>query len=159
MERVAIERATEKGPENPIAEDFYSHSASNYGETTYSHYINALVKIKDANNYLVEQTQGTSGRTRYCILIARANRGDASVKKEIINIFGDKDAGMFRAWAAGCLGKIGTQDDIPLLEIIAESDLLERDPHYSMDTGPILPVRMAAKEAIRDIEKKYQEEN
>ena len=103
-----------------------------------------------------EYTARTSGKTRYCILIARANRGDSSVKNDLIKILSDKDAEMFRYWAARSFETIGTPDDVPFLNVIADSDTLERDPHDSMRSPPIFLVRQAANDAIKKIQAKSE---
>jgi hypothetical protein len=53
-----------------------------------------------------------------------------------------------RAWAASALVKVGTREDVALLERLAESDPLVRE--YTADIGPrepqqVYPVRQAAK--------------
>ena len=148
--------AIEKPTKISDSEVKYSHTYYTYSESTYSSYIDALSKIKGADSFLKESTARTSGLTRYCILIARANRGDASVKNELIKILSDKDAEAFRVWAARCFEIIGTQDDIPFLKVIADSDPLARDFHGSYPAPPAFLVRMAANNAIKKIQAKSE---
>ena len=90
------------------------------------------------------------------LAIARAQRGDKAARKDLYPILNDPQAGLRRAWAADGLAVVGTQDDLPLLKKLADSDALERD--LATDVGPpdkrptFFPVRRAALEAIQQID-------
>lgn len=144
-------------PRIPRADEIYPHSHYTYAETTYSHYIDALYKMRGAEphlRYLTPRTFSRSDRVRECLLIARARRGDVSVRDGLIQILQDPRAEMFRAWAALGLGRIGTELDLPLLRRVAESDPLERDRGISvpLPDRQFFPVREAAKQTIQALE-------
>jgi tetratricopeptide (TPR) repeat protein len=144
-------------PKIPKAEEIYPRSYVTYAEMTYGRYIEALSKIKGADSYLGEQSQRVSSRTLYCVIIALAKRGDSSVKDGLVKILQDKDAEMFRAWSAQCFGTIGTQDDIQLLQKLADSDPLDRETSSDVplpQQKTFFPVRQAAQAAIKEIEKR-----
>ena len=64
----------------------------------------------------------------------------------------DAEAGLFRAWAAEAMGKIGTADDLPLLREVAEKDPMQREQggcRAPMNKQLYYPVRQAAQEAMK----------
>jgi tetratricopeptide (TPR) repeat protein len=159
LEKVSvIIKAVDRVPKIPKAEEIYPRTYLTYAELTYGRYIEALSKIKDANDYLKEQLPRVKGNTLYCIFIALANRGDSSVKSSLVAILQDKDAEMFRTWSARFFGTFGTPDDIQMLQKLADFDPLERETGSDMplpqNQKTFFPVRWAAQAAIKEIEKK-----
>ena len=127
------------------------------GEQYYSRYANALEHAHVDNAVLHRLATRLLGRARDTVILALANRGDKSLREEIIKLAQAPQAGLFRAWAATALGQIGTQADLPLLRSLAESDPMVRKgplppPQPTDRLGPTYPVRQAAKAAIRTIE-------
>jgi hypothetical protein len=103
-------------------------------------------------------TKHQNGRARDVVILALAERGDKTVHDEITKLAQDSDAGLFRAWAVNELRTIGAADDLPMLRTLAATDPLVRDgglppPHPTDSRGPTFPVRDAARDAIRVIEK------
>ena len=125
-------------------------------EGSYHHYLDCLARLNGADAALRDASARAEEVPRDVVLIARARRGDRTVRDRIRAILNDKGAGMLRAWAARSLPVVGTADDLDLLRGVAESDPLERD--YGGDAGPPggrakgFPVRDAARDAIREIE-------
>ena len=121
----------------------------------------ALSLMKGADGYLRDISNTLKGKAYWCLTMARARRGDSSVKSELYRIVRDKSAGMLRCYAVRSLGPIGTSEDLPFLRELAEKDSLAVDMPHRGDTTAgqeeqprkVYPVRSAAKEAIRYIEK------
>ena len=133
-------------------------SAMTLGEACYARYVNVLARVKVKNDALQTLAGRIEGRGRDVVVLALARRRDASVHDELVRLAQDPKADLFRAWAATALGEVGTRKDLPLLQRLATSDTLVREgplppPHPIHSTGPTHPVRMAAKRAIRMIEK------
>lgn len=125
------------------------------GEQYYFRYTNALERAHVDNQSLHELAKQLHGRGRDTMILALARRGDKSVHEEIVKLAKDPQAGLFRAWAATALEKIGTSDDLHLLRTLAESDPLVRAGALPGDAiVPTYPVRRAAEAAIRAIEKR-----
>jgi hypothetical protein len=93
--------------------------------------------------------------TRYCLVLALAFGADYSVRAELRKIVTDAKAGMFLAWAAEALGKVGTTDDIALLRDLAQNDSMQRERGgciAPMNKQLYYPVREAAQRAITSVE-------
>jgi hypothetical protein len=99
--------------------------------------------------------------------MARARRGDASVKKRMYAIIKDPSAGLLRAAAVRSFKRIGTPEDLPFLKNLAETDSLQvpapkgchPDPATGRRVKKIYPVRIEAELAVRHIEKKQSKQN
>ncbi len=135
------------------------------GEENYHRFFNVLVVIHVDDRALRELAARQKGRARDTVIVALAQRGDKSVRESIITLARDPDAGLFRAWAVYGLEKIGTADDLALLQTMAKSDPLVREgplrPLHDRDPedqwGPMFPVREAAEVAISVLKKKLKE--
>jgi HEAT repeat protein len=132
------------------------------GEEYYRSYELALAKVKVDDKVLHELASRQKGRARNAVVLALAQRGDKSVRPQILKIAQDPDAEMFRTWAVHALRDLGTMDDIPLLRNLASTDPLEREgllgpPNRLHTRGTTFPVREAAKAAIRVLEKKFKD--
>jgi len=126
-------------------------------EATYANYIRSLAKMQGADDALREMTPQVRGVVRDAVMIARAERGDESVRSDIRGILSNPQAGAMRVWAARSMARAGTPDDIPFLRRIEESDPLTRVRYF--DVGPVgsrevYPVREAARDAIQVIERR-----
>jgi hypothetical protein len=125
-------------------------------------YIQSLKTARAEDRELSALTQRLRGRARDAVTVARAERGDRSVRQDVGGLARDTEAGMFRAWAATALGVVGTPDDIPALQQLAGSDPLTRTGQSSSTPLPpgkvanIYPVREAAASAIRQIQQTKQ---
>ena len=142
------------------------------GERYYQGYRNMLVSVRAEDTVIHYLTATLQGRAKDVAILALAQRGDKSVRDEVVRLTQDAEAGLFRAWAASALGEIGTQDDLPLLRTLVDNDHLVRMGSASLlpprpsrsdqssplpppppgARGPTYPVREAAKDAIRMIE-------
>ena len=133
----------------------------------YFRYIDALAKMKGAALYLRQASRRVGGKACWCVLMARARRGDASVKKRMYAIIKDPSAGLLRAAAVRSLKRISTPEDLPFLKNLAETDSLQvpapkgchPDPATGRRVEKIYPVRIEAELAVRYIEKKRSNEN
>ena len=136
------------------------HSTFTYAEMAYARLLLSLVNMPtEAGPLLKKASAQRRGVERDILVICRASRGDATVRKDIRAILADAKAGFRRVWAARALGVVGGPEDLPLLKRLAETDPLARKTHG--DVGPpggrnakFYPVRQEAKEAIRVIERK-----
>ncbi len=116
---------------------------------------------------LREITPIGAGLVRDCLLIARADRGDQSVRPEICRIVKHAEYPNIRmAGLQACL-TIGNTTDLPVLEGVAKSapfriELTEQERHLVMlkrsegvtdiDPDQIYPNRLHARELLRRIE-------
>ena len=120
-----------------------------------------LVSVRAEDTVIHYLTATLQGRAKDAAILALAQRGDVSVRDEVIRLAEDAEAGLFRAWAARALGEIGTLDDLLFLHTLADSDtLIRRGPQPSPRRlpGPTYPVREAARDAIRMIEARANKE-
>ena len=120
-------------------------------------YINALTNMVNAAKPIQDQTASAKAGTPAwrCLLLARALGGDGEVRPDVRKILADPEAGLFRAWAAEAMGKIGTADDLPLLRQVAEKDPMQRERGgclVPMNKDIIYPVREAAQQAIKKLQ-------
>ena len=135
-----------------------------HGEWHYSQHMGLLVRSNVDNGALHELADKHQARARDTVLLALAFRGDTSVREEIVELAQDPNAGLFRASAARALGAIGTPNEIPLLQSLKESDPLKRDgggciPPLREDSLRGYPVREAAQQAIKKLERANSEES
>jgi len=140
----------------PDADKVQKLSTGTNAERYYSGYMRALVEMRGADEALRQASTRTAPPASALLAIARAQRGDKAARKDLYPILNDPQAGLRGAWAADSLAVVGTQDDLPLLKKLADSDALERD--LATDVGPpdkrptYFPVRRAALEAIQQID-------
>ncbi|MCP4535912.1 MAG: HEAT repeat domain-containing protein [Chloroflexi bacterium] len=132
------------------------------GEMYYLPFIGALERVRIDNEALWRLTKRVQGRAKDAVLLALARRGDRSAREEVVQLVHDSQAGAFRIWATRTLGKIGGSGDLAMLRTLAATDPLVREgdlpaPHPLGSRGPTYPVRIAAKSAIRAIEKRERE--
>jgi hypothetical protein len=127
--------------------------------------IQSLAEMKDARRVLAEHSvefgNDRSTDTFRVSVLARALTGDALVHDELVSILRELNAGRAREWAATALGRIGTPDDIPLLELVKRHDPLQCKRGGC--TAPIkdqlfYPVREAASHAIDQINQREETE-
>lgn len=143
---------------NATAADIWWPGYYTHGEAMYQMYANALSKIPGADDALAASARTAAGPAAQCLTIARAARGDAAMREGLKAILRDREAGMFRAWAATALSVVGTAEDLPLLRELAAGDPLARDPGGCMrppageEVKPIYPVRDAAQQAVQQME-------
>jgi HEAT repeat protein len=155
----AIGDALTAAAEPPKANTLYPRGGGNtYLERSALPYISALEAAGVDNGQLAELATRLQGRARDAVVLAQGLRGDQTVRPEVVKLAKDPEAGMFRTWAAEALGRVGTKEDLPLLQQLANADPLEREgplpapaPLHSM--GTTYPVRQAAKLSIKRIEK------
>lgn len=128
-------------------------------ESYYLRYISTLINIKTENEQLLQLLEQQQGLARKTVALALAHRGDQSVREEIIELANASEVGLFRAWAAKALGRIGTAADLPLLRTLAEADPLvrkqtRRGAVVPGQTNGNYPVRKAAEQAVQVLENK-----
>ena len=156
----AILAALDDVAKMPHASKVHWPGSYTYAESSYHHYLSCLSDMRGADEALREAAGRATALSRDFLSIARAQHGDATVRKELHRILDDQQAGMRRVWTAQGLAVIGTQEDLPILKRLAASDLLERD--RGGDVGPpgrknvYFPVREAAREAISRIESRLR---
>jgi hypothetical protein len=156
----AILAAVEEVASLPHASKIHWPGSYTYAESSYHHYIRCLSEMRGADEALRQAMGRATALARDILVIARAQRGDATARKDLHRILDDQQAGMRRAWAARGLAVIGTQEDLPILKKLAASDLLERD--RGGDVGPpgrkntYFPIREAAREAILRMESRLR---
>jgi len=138
----------------------------NVSDDVYFQIIDALTKAKGIDKHLKYKTNSLDGKTKYCVIIAQANRGDSSVKQDLYRIINDPNAGLLKCGAVIAFNYIGNSDDLPFLHKIALTDTLAIEPpqrsligsHDSLQTAiqnnKFYPVRFWAQQAIQWIEKK-----
>jgi len=88
----------------------------------------ALVKMKGADAPLRDISDKVNGLTRDCVIVARANRGDVSVKPQVYKFIRDPNAMNLihmRKLAVGSFAHIGDNGDIEFLQDIAKNDSVE----------------------------------
>ncbi len=112
--------------------------------------------MKNGRGSLVDQMgRAKAGKPVWrSLVLARAFGGDAAVRPEVRMILTDAEAGLFRAWAADVLGRIGTKDDLPLLQKTAKTDPMQRERGgciSPLNKQLYYPVREAAKQAIESL--------
>lgn len=156
---VLIAVADVPGVEEINAKIIHHGIESTRGEMNYGRYIGAPAKVEVDNEALHAFAKKHEGPTRNVMLLALARRRDASVREPILQLAQEPDAGLFRAWAVQALRDIGTANDLPLLRKLAKDDPFVRKgplraPHPLHATGPMYPVREAAADTIRVIEKR-----
>jgi hypothetical protein len=122
----------------PNANDRYAHDAvGTRSDILYAELSRGLMNMGHADNDLVRITNEMDGLARKWIIATRANRGDASVKEEVISILKDqsiKERTKLRLSCVMALGEIGTREDIPFLKYISENDTYE----FLIRGGPVL---------------------
>ncbi len=131
--------------------------SSTNAEFHYRMYIGALAKSADGGKVLDDAlSRAQAGAPTWrCLVLARAFGGDAKSRPEVRKILSDAEAGIFRAWSAEALGKIGTADDLPLLREVAEKDPMRRERGgclAPMNKQLHYPVREAAQQAIKTLQ-------
>ena len=123
-------------------------------EFWYDRFIGYLCGLWEANSQMELTPAPGAGRGRDAVVIARSRRGDRDVAAELLRIIQDPQAGMFRAWAAEGLCKIGTKDHVEILTRLAQSD--EMRGYYPgslpppLPDPPVRPVRVAAHQALNE---------
>ena len=152
----AIVATTEEVASLSQASKIHWPGSDTYAESSYHHYIQCLSEMRGADEALRGATATAKGPARDILVIARAQRGDAAARTDLLRILDDKQAGMWRAWAVRGLAAIGVPDDLPMLKKLAASDPLERDQGGCCAVpgrkNTHFPVREAAREAIRLME-------
>ena len=127
--------------------------------------IHSLTQMKDARHVLAGNA-GRFGSNRSTdafriSVLARALTGDTRVHDELVWILRDPDAGRTREWAAVTLGRIGTPDDISVLELVKVNDPLQCKRGgciAPLNEQLFYPVRDAAKRAIDQVKQRYEME-
>jgi len=143
----------------PKADDTYQNTYFTYAEMELNTYIRALSEMAGAPAVMRYRRPALSGVPRDALTIATALQGDASVLSDVRAILSDPAQGMMRLWAAGGIARIGTQQDIALLQTIAETDTVVRQYYPSLrppDAAHYYPVRHAAQDAINRLKTRVQ---
>ncbi len=113
----------------PKANERYQHdSIGTYSDVLCSAIAKTLISLQDDKQQLNEIAKNLNGLSRQWIVVVRAHRGDVSVKEELVSILQDNSAlerTRLRLSGIRALGEIGTQDEIPFLKEISESDTYE----------------------------------
>jgi hypothetical protein len=115
--------------EMPKAHERYQNDRfGTFADNLYKELIKALIEMKGADAPLEEFTNKLTGMPRTCLIIARANRGDASVKGELRDILTQPamvERTLMRLSAVRAFERIGTADDLPFLRQLAETETVE----------------------------------
>ena len=136
------------------------HFMGTIADFTYCQFIESLSGIQGADDYLRQIPDGLTGKAYWCVIIARAKRGDTDVKTKLYKIINDPSAKFFRCYAVRSLWEIGTKDDLSFLENLKLTDSWVTEVNTDIidmtgkHTRTIYPVRMEAELAIRAIENK-----
>jgi hypothetical protein len=142
----AIVRSLETVESLPQAgEKFQSDWLGTLADNVYRWLIEALGKMKGADEPLREQTGRARGTVRVCLLIARGGRGDPSVKGELRIFLQDtqmQTMTMMRCAALRVFETTGTPDDLAFLQETARTDPLEvwifGGPLFEMISGKLV---------------------
>ncbi|HUT29239.1 MAG TPA: hypothetical protein VMX13_05545 [Sedimentisphaerales bacterium] len=143
----------------PKADDTYQNTYFTYAEMEVNTYIRALSEMAGAPGVMRYRRPTVSGVQRDALTIAAGMLGDASVLSDVRAILSDPEKGMMRLWAAGSIARIGTEQDIALLQTIAETDTVVRQYYPSIrppDADQYYPVRHAAQSAINQLKASLQ---
>ena len=117
--------------------------------------VDCLSKMRGVDKVLRDATPQLKGVTRTCVLIARAQRGDATVKRELTRDITNPELGIVRAWAVRTFETIGSAEDLPMLRRLAKSDPLQRKQGGCLEPDKLIfPVRRAAAQAVRHVEQR-----
>ena len=109
-------------------ERFHNNRFGTYADNLYKELIKALIEMKGADAPLEEFTNRLTGIPRTCLIIARANRGDTSVKGELREILTQPamvERTKMRLSGVRAFERIGTVDDLPFLRQLAETETVE----------------------------------
>jgi len=112
----------------PQAADPFQDTGGTLADMMYHYHIDALTKMKGVDRYLRDATRELTGNARSVVIVARALRGDESVKHELRELLMDSQMTArtsLRYGAARALGYVGTKDDLPFLEQLSKEDPLE----------------------------------
>jgi len=156
----AVGDALTAAAEQPNANAMYSRPGGNTNlEMSALRYINCLKASHVDVRQLSELAGRLKGRARDGVVLAQALRGDQSVRPHVVKLARDAEAGLFRSWAAVALGRIGTAEDLPMLQELAKTDPLRREAQLPATQLPgswktVYPVREAARASIARIEKR-----
>ena len=148
----------------PDANEPFPHylAAGTILDHSYHDLITALSEMSGGDDYLRQITGSLEGKALWCVVMARARRGDTSVKTDLYNIINNPSETLYRCFAVRSLSSIGTIDDLPFLRELEKTDPFVTEVQSDlMVDGKILinriyPVRLEAGWAIKFIEKKYK---
>ncbi|MHC4336143.1 MAG: hypothetical protein ACYSUP_05765, partial [Planctomycetota bacterium] len=143
----------------PKADDTYQNTYFTYAEMELDTYIRALSEMAGALAVMRYRRPALSGVPHAALAIAGALQGDASALSDLRAILSDPTQGMMRLWAARSITKIGTEQDIALLQTIAETDTVVRQYYPSFrppDADHYYPVRHAAQRAVNRLKARLQ---
>jgi hypothetical protein len=128
----------------------------NEARISLQNYINALSNMHGPLIALQQTSQDVkTDLAKGVLIIARANRKDASVKPGIISIIKEPNNDfMLRLSATGSMGEIGTSYDVPFLQSVADTDPYGEKNYATPVHEMIYPVREVAKTSIQKIHEK-----
>ena len=119
-----------------------------------------LMVLHVDDSTLHELASQLQGRAKDMVHLTLAHRADGSVRKDIVQLAQDPKAGLFRQWAVTALERVGTSDELLVLQTIADTDPLIRKGGGCFPrpegSGPTYPVRESAKQTIHSIKKQVQ---
>ncbi len=122
-------------------------------ETAFNNYIQAISKIQGGEQVLRSRIARADSLQREAIIIALALRRLPDVHNDLIKIIESTKDAVKRALAITGIGIIGEKTDISILQKLADTDTFMRKDQYYNDSYPI---RDAARQAIKEIEQRYQ---
>lgn len=109
-------------------EKYQSDWIGSLADIQYRFLTDALCKMKGADEPLREITDKVNGLTRDCVIVARAYRGDDSIKPKVYRFLRDPNAMNLihlRQLAVGSFTRIGDNGDVKFLQDIAKNDPVE----------------------------------
>jgi len=123
----AIIKTIDSVAQLPRAWEKYQYVGS-LADIQYQFLTDALAKMKGADEPLREITDKVNGLTRDCVIVARAYRGDDSIKPKVYRFLRDPNAMNLihlRQLAVGSFTRIGDNGDVKFLQDIAKNDPVE----------------------------------
>ena len=113
----------------PCAHDRFQYDRlGTFADVLYDGLIGALIDMKGALPTLREVSCELTGKPKICLTVAMANKGDASVKfglHDILTLPTMLERTTIRLHAVRAFEIIGTIDDLPFLQKLAETDPVE----------------------------------
>jgi HEAT repeat protein len=119
-------------------------------------YINAFSNMKGPMSILQQKSNETpKGLAKDVLSIARANRDDSSAKADIITLIKNPDKNyILRMRALLGMEKIGAEEDIPVLQALANTDPFQEKRMSGSKIEMAYPVREIAKNVIQRIQER-----
>ena len=151
----AIVKSLKTVEQLPCAHDRFQYDRlGTFADVLYDGLIRALIDIKGSLPTLQVISNELTRKSKTCLIIAIANKGDASVKDELRDIVNNPDLierTTIRLHAVRAFEKIGTVEDLKFLNKLAETDpvelLINTNSHRCIEMIDGRPVNNSGKRA------------